>query len=196
MFLPTVKNSVENPIQSTSNYFYILLCIGMLLTSLEVKAANINCSSDLIIGQAVVGGNPNIKSAYGSCTSGSDAVLIYTDNFGTQVIVSGIAMGSPAPAPAAPTPARNLGTISTQGVSNMGTTTLSSCISATYSPSVTATVGNWYCAKFVGSTDTGYLAAQWNGTTFVTATLIPAPVSASIDLNFSKPIESFGGEME
>lgn len=192
MFLPTVKNSVENPIQSTSNYFYILLCIGMLLTSLEVKAANINCSSDLIVGTAFVGGNP-FNSAYGSCTSTTDTVLIYRDN---MTILPAFVAGTPLPTP--PTPARNLGTISTQGVSNMGTTTptLSSCISATYSSSVTATAGNWYCAKFVGSTDTGYLAAQWNGTTFVTATLIPAPVSASIDLNFSKPIESFGGEME
>jgi hypothetical protein len=80
----------------------------------------------------------------------------------------------------------------------MGTTdpTLSSCIGATYVITAVPPVANhWYCNQFIGSVDTGYMWAKWDGSALVTSPPA-APVSAPIDLNLNKPIEVFAAEIK
>ena len=60
----------------------------------------------------------------------------------------------------------------------MGTTapTFASCAAATYLVNyVPIVTNNWYCARYVGSADTGYMFARWTGSAFSTTTGAPPP---------------------
>jgi len=142
--------------------------------SSQVYAANIDCSTDLITG--ILGGF--FGSLYGSCVCGGDGYPGF--------IVAGTvyAYKDSAVLPAAPLPARDIGTWSGNKIVNMGTTapTFASCIAATYvAIDVPAVTNNWYCAKFVGGTDTGYMFAKWDGSTLVAPS--PPPPTAPTGLS-------------
>lgn len=197
---PTIiKTNTKNFTQLSNNFSHALLCIGAFFMSSEVGAATVNCSSDLVAGFIVIGGNPS-RSAYGSCTVGGNPAFLV--KIGAATIVATNNTGGGSFSSPLPTPARSLGTTLSTFLSDMGTTepTLPDCVGATYSgSSLAGTSGNWYCAKFVSSPDTGYMAAKWDGSAFVVSILPsppPAAVSAPIDFFNHQPIKTFAHEME
>ena len=195
----TSKNSVRTFTRLSSSFSCALLCAGMLLTSLEVGAADIDCSTDLAVG--TLGGYAG--SLYGSCiySGGSPLNLGFVETGG--VVYSAV---QPSATPAAPTPARDLGSSlsSNRIVDTMGVTpTFAFCKTATYSTGgVPAVANHCYCVKFSGSTDTGYMFAKWTGTALSTSATACAgsvstpPTNAPIDFNFNKPVETFATEIE
>lgn len=198
---PTIiKTNTKNFTQLSNNFSHALLCVGAFFMSFEVGAATVNCSSDLIAGDIFAGGNPN-PGAYGSCTVGGNPAFLIRDVMTGAISAAnnlGVAFFPQSP----PTPARSLGTTLSVSLSDMGTTepTLPGCVGATYSgSSLASTSGHWYCAKFVSSPDTGYMAAKWTGSIFVVSILPsppPAAVSAPIDFFNHQPIKTFAHEME
>jgi hypothetical protein len=171
----------------------------MLLTSLEVGATDIDCSTDLIVGTL----GTYAGSLYGSCifSGGSLPNLGFVETGG--VVYSG---QQATATPAAPTLARDLGSLFSANriVDTMGVTpTLAFCKTATYSTGgVPAVANHCYCVKFSGSTDTGYMFAKWTGTALSTSATACAggvstpPTNAPIDLHFSKQVETFATEIE
>jgi len=197
----TSKNSVRTFTRLSSSFSCALLCAGMLLTSLEVGAADIDCSTDLAVG-TLSGTASYAGSLYGSCiySGGSPPNLGFVETGG--VVYSG---QQATATPAAPTPARDLGTFSSNRiVDTMGVTpTFAFCKTATYSTGgVPAVANHCYCAKFSGSTATGYMFAKWTGTALsISATACAGgvstpPTNAPIDLHFSKQVETFATEIE
>jgi len=175
----------------------------MLLTSLEVGATDIDCSTDLIVGTLSNSTASYTGSLYGSCiySGGSPPNLGFAETGG--VVYSAV---QPSATPAAPTPARDLGSLFSPSriVDTMGVTpTFAFCKTATYSTGgVPAEANHCYCAKFSGSTATGYMFAKWTGTALsISATACAGgvstpPTNAPIDLHFSKQVETFATEIE
>jgi len=149
------------------------LLLASALASSQVYAADIDCSTDLIMGTLGTYAN----SLYGSCVSG---VASYP---GFLPLSGSVYTNVGSVSPPAPTPARNLGTLPSGGkIVNMGTTapTLTSCIAATYTvDNLPAVTNNWYCARFVGTTDTGYMSAKWDGSALVKGSLSPVLTNVS-----------------
>jgi len=159
--------------------------------SFEANAANIDCSTDLITGTL----GSFSGSLYGSCVFNSGSTYIgILETGGT--LYAGV---QNTVSPAAPTPARNLGLPMGNDIVDMGTTepTYTSCVGATYSSNFAiATANHWYCLKFTGNTDTGYMYAKWTGTAFSLPSVPSTPISAPSGLNLNDHVEIFATEIE
>lgn len=183
----------------SSNFSRVLLCAGVIFISFEANAVDINCSSDLIAGIYDDGGpSAPYAGAYGRCVVGGNLIVVLYRDSGSIIAGKNNIIFTPP----APTSVIDLGAFSSLAVADMGTTepTLSNCIAATYSgASVSAVIDNWYCAKFVGGTNTGYMAAKWNSVTFIPSALAPPtlpPVSAPINMNFKTQVETTSTDIE
>jgi len=175
-FNKLIKNSVRK-FTRLSSLLSTALLLASAFASSQVYAADIDCTTDLITGTLGTYAN----SLYGSCIFPSSPVHPGLLELSAQIyaaVQNSVSL-------AAPLPAHDLGVWSNNYIVNMGTTapTLADCIAATYTVnSRPAVTNNWYCAKFVGATDTGYMFAKWDGSVLVAPSPPPTAPTAPTGL--------------
>lgn len=134
---------------------FMLIAGVMAFMPSKAFAADIDCNIGSAIGS--LGGFPN--SLIGNC--------IYDGSSNLGLINSGSSnfsgvQSSASPAPASP---NDLGSSGSNAIIDFGTTepSFGDCVAATYNgaTSVPAVDGNWYCARYTASNDTGYVYGQF-----------------------------------